>query len=180
MVLPCIYVSDMNPPYGAAWSITMTAQLAKNGGQTSGTVSVVQDTTPEISCASGTATTGALTLTPLLQSNDTDGDGCPDYKELGSNQLQGGLRDPFNPWDYMDASNNGTVGINDIVLVVGQFFKDDNDGSPGLPPYAAGYNPDTDRTPIIGGNPWNLGPPNGQQRINDILLQARQFLHNCA
>ena len=59
-----------------------------------------------------------------------------------------------------------------------QYFKDDNDGNPGQPPYAPGYNPDTDRT-LLGPNPWNLGPPNGQQRTEDILHSVKQYFHDC-
>jgi len=46
------------------------------------------------------------------------------------------------------------------------------------PPYAPGYNPDTDRT-LVGPNAWNLGPPNGLQRINDILHEVHQYFHDC-
>ena len=37
----------------------------------------------------------------------------------------------------------------------------------------------TDRTAITGGNPWNLGPPNGQQRVDDILAAVKQYFHDC-
>jgi hypothetical protein len=189
IVLPCIYVSDMNPPYGAAWSITMTVQLAKNGGQVSGTVAVVQDTTPAISCASGTTTTGSLTLTPLSTAYDNDwqenpprGDGCPDYKELqatAGSQTAGGLRDPFNPYDYFNPTHDGLNRIDDILAVVRQYFHDDTDPPPGLPPYSQDYNPDTDRTPV-GPNVWNLGPPDGTQHVPDILAVLKQYFHDCS
>jgi hypothetical protein len=58
------------------------------------------------------------------------------------------------------------------------YFKDDNDGNPGLPPYTPGYSPNYDRT-YLGPNPWNLGPPNGQQRADDILAVIDQYFHDC-
>ncbi len=41
------------------------------------------------------------------------------------------------------------------------------------------YNPDTDRT-ALGPNAWNLGPPNGLQRVDDILAQVKQYFHDCS
>ena len=112
---------------------------------------------------------------------DTDGDGCTDVREqqtaIGS-QTSGGRRDPQNPWDYFNPTHDGKIRVDDILKVVQQFGKDDTDGNPGLPPYTAGYNPDTDRT-YIGPNLWNLGPPNGLQRVNDILAEVYQFGHDC-
>ena len=66
--------------------------------------------------------------------------------------------------------------VDDILAVVTQYFIDD-------PEFPGGPNPDmksqTDRTAIIGGNAWNLGPPNGQQRVDDILAQVKQYFHDC-
>ena len=33
---------------------------------------------------------------------DTDGDGCTDVQELGTDPAKGGQRDPNNPWDFYD------------------------------------------------------------------------------
>lgn len=118
---------------------------------------------------------------PNSVDTDDDNDGCPDVNELQTavgSELSGGRRSPHNPYDYFDASHNGQVRINDIVMVVNAYFMDDNDASPGLPPYAAGYNPATDRT-RIGPKDWNLGPPNGLQRVDDILNQLHQYYHDC-
>jgi len=110
---------------------------------------------------------------------DTDGDGCGDGREVGSDQMLGGQRDPLNPWDYFNPSQDGKNLVDDVLDVVHQFFEDDDDGNPGLPPYIAGYNPDTDRT-LLGPNAWNLGPPNGQQRVDDILSMVQQFHQDCS
>ena len=114
--------------------------------------------------------------------SDFDDDRCPDWAErltfAGSEGL-GGRRSPKNPNDYFNPSHDGQNRTDDILLVVAQYFKDDNDGNPGLPPYANPlYNPDTDRT-MGGPNSWNLGPPNGLQRIDDILASVKQYFHDC-
>ena len=113
--------------------------------------------------------------------SDQDKDGCPDTAEeqtdLGTEVL-GGRRSPTNPYDYFDASHNGQVRINDVVLVLNAYYHDDNDANPGLPPYAPGYMADRDRT-YVGPNLWNLGPPNGLQRIDDVLHEVHQYFHDC-
>jgi len=115
----------------------------------------------------------------LATGQDYDTDGCSNAAELGQNQLTGGLRDPLNPNDYFNPSHDGKNRVDDILLTVQAYFDDDNDGTPGLPPYAAGYNPDTDRT-LVGPSAWNLGPPNGLQRVDDILNQVKQYFHDCS
>jgi hypothetical protein len=104
---------------------------------------------------------------------DTDGDGCPDLKEqqtaIGS-QTSGGRRDYLNPWDYFNPTHDGQNRVDDILVVAQHFGK--NTGDPG-------YSTDYDRT-SLGPNPWNLGPPNGQIRVNDILAAVYQYHHDCS
>jgi len=117
-----------------------------------------------------------------IPSADTDGDGCPDVKEQQTapgSQVSGGLRDYLNPWDYLNPTHDGLNRVDDILAVVTQYFDDDYDASPGLPPYAPGYDVDTDRT-SLGPNVWNLGPPNGLQRVDDILHAVHQYFHDCS
>lgn len=112
---------------------------------------------------------------------DSDGDGCPNGREIVQGfgaQNSGGNRDSKNPHDYFNPTHDGENRIDDVLAVVGQYFKDDDDGNPGLPPYEPGYNPDTDRT-ALGPNASNLGPPNGQQRLDDILAIIKQYFHDC-
>ncbi len=112
---------------------------------------------------------------------DTDGDGCPDVKEQQTapgSQVSGGLRDYLNPYDYFNPTHDGMNRVDDVLKVVQQYFKDDNDANPGQPPYAPNYNPDTDRT-APGPNAWNLGPPNGLNRVDDILAIVKQYFHDC-
>jgi hypothetical protein len=128
----------------------------------------------------GQATGGSLTP----QYVDTDGDGCSDADEdqtaIGS-QTSGGRRNSQYVWDYFNPSHDRLNRVDDIVLVVQAYFHDDDDGSPGLPPYELGYSPDTDRTNAAGyPNPWNTGLPDGLQRVQDIVHAINQYFHDCA
>jgi hypothetical protein len=40
------------------------------------------------------------------------------------------------------------------------------------------YTQETDRT-LLGPNSWNLGPPDGLQRVDDVLHIVHQFMHDC-
>ena len=78
-----------------ALTISQTVQLDKAGGPASGTLTVTEDFTAPFDCADGTQSTGPVTLTPLAQDHDEDGDGCSDWDELDP----AGGSDPFNPFD---------------------------------------------------------------------------------
>jgi len=107
---------------------------------------------------------------------------CPSPRELVTGrgaQNSGGNRDPLNPNDYFNPTHDGQNRIDDVPLAVQAYFKDENDGNPGMAPYAADYNPDKDRT-LVGPNVWNLGRPDGLQRIDDILNAVKQYFHDCA
>jgi hypothetical protein len=101
---------------------------------------------------------------------DFDLDGCPDRSEISNTPTSGGLRDPFNRWDYFNPQKDGQNRVADILAVVNKFFID-------YP--AAGYTTQTDRTAVAGSNAWNAGPPNGQHRVDDILAEVKQFFHDC-
>jgi hypothetical protein len=104
---------------------------------------------------------------------DSDGDGCSDPDEqqnLRNSETSGGRRDEANPHDYFNPSHDGENRVDDILLVIDQYFIDS--GNPN-------YNPDTDRT-LVGPLAWNLGPPNGLQRVDDILNQVKQYFHDCS
>jgi len=104
---------------------------------------------------------------------DTDGDGCPDARELVTGpgaQNSGGNRDPRNGNDYFNPTHDGENRVDDILAVVDQYHVDQ--GEPG-------YTQDTDRT-LIGPNAWNLGAPDGLQRVDDILHIVKQYAHDCA
>jgi len=161
-------------------SVTTISQKAfADGQQNTGTFQIFAYTNPNCTLPAAIGlTTNDLTSTQRLASLDTDGDGCPDARELNINQATGGFRDPFNHYDYFNPSGDKQNRVDDILDVVGQYHMDDNDGNPGLPPYVSGYDPETDRTPL-GSDAWSLGKPNGQQRVDDILASVKQYHHDC-
>jgi hypothetical protein len=104
-----------------------------------------------------------------LAGADTDGDGCSDAREGGSNERAGGLRDELNPWDFFDPTGDSKHRVDDIIAVLGAYLVDEG---------AAGYSQSTDRT-MLGPNTWNLGPPNGLVRVDDIVSALRLYFHDC-
>lgn len=173
-IIPCLYFDTLSPP--TALRITLSATLSKAGTSVSGTVAVLQNSTssaPVIYCADGSTTTSPLTLTPLPQTHDEDLDGCPDWAELGPDQTAGGLRDPFNMWDYFNPANTGIVLSGDITLEVNHYGHTDSEGPPN---YGTKY----DRGGVIAGaNKWNLQPPDGIILSADITAAVDSYGHAC-
>ena len=125
-------------------------------------------------------------VTPQGYPADNDGDTCPDAREqqtAAGSELSGGRRNFLKPWDYFNPTHDGLNRIDDILAVLNKGFIDDDDANPGQPPYEPGYTPDTDRSafgPDFGPNVWNLGPPNGQHRIDDVLNMVKHYFHDCS
>ncbi|MCH7580261.1 MAG: S8 family serine peptidase, partial [Chloroflexi bacterium] len=86
----------------------------------------------------------------LLDDNaDFDGDGCTNGTEFGSDEGDGGLRNPLDPWDHYDVSvpQDGVIDLpNDILGVILHFAPG------GDPPYDVQF----DRGPAAGPNAWNM------------------------
>lgn len=113
--------------------------------------------------------------------DDFDGDGCADTVELQTDpnsELSGGLRDPKNPWDYFNPTQDGQNRVDDILAVVNNYFLDVNDPKA----YATvGHLYDRTSIPDVTTHwPWRLGPPNGQIRVDDILHAVNSYFHDCA
>ena len=110
---------------------------------------------------------------------DSDGDGCSDKRENGTDPGRGGLRDPGNRWDYYDVTSDaqgnfapdGVIDLpNDILGVILHFAPG------GYPPADEFY----DRAPSVGPNHWNRNSADGVIDLpNDILGVVLQFHHNC-
>jgi len=102
--------------------------------------------------------------------DDTDRDGCVDEKELRSILNQGGLRDPWNPYDWYDINHDGAVTAGVDVLQVAQSF--------GVP---ANYSPRKDRGAVnYGPFAWNKsGPNNNINSGGDVLGVSQQFSSPC-
>jgi hypothetical protein len=97
---------------------------------------------------------------------DSDGDLCRDWTELYAGPLQGGHRDPLNPWDFFDPNRSGRVDAVDIGLVRRAVLT------------VSGYVAARDRT-IVGPEIWDLGPPDGVINAVDVVAVKAQFGHGC-
>ncbi len=127
---------------------------------------------------------GTVTDTTTWVTQDTDKDGCTDGRELGPIHLFAGQRDPTNFWDFFDtpASNNvrdHKVTQDDYNRVAARYGTS---GDPTIDPLSqpppTGYHPAFDRT-SIGPNAWNLGPPNGQITVADMIAVQNQMNDDC-
>jgi hypothetical protein len=109
-------------------------------------------------------------------------DGCTTAQELGTNQVAGGLRDPFNWWDFFDPSLDGSIAGTDFFAVLGRFGSS---GDPTIdptstPPAAPAYHPRFDRgAGISGASGWNTNPANGSVAGTDFFTILGQFGHAC-
>ncbi len=115
------------------------------------------------------------------QDSDNDNDGCSDAREAGMDEKLGGRRDAKNAHDYLNPSHDGRNRIDDVLLVVQQYFVDQYLPSPpGQPPTVnPAYRADTDRT-LLGPNAWNTGPGDGFQRSDDVRMMLQQYAHDCS
>ncbi len=102
--------------------------------------------------------------------DDFDGDRCTNVTELGPDPMGGGMRDPQDPWDYFNPSGDGRNRTDDILAVINHYFVSDS---------APGYSTAFDRGGFHGPNAWDLRPPDGQVRIDDILAAVRSYLQDC-
>jgi len=104
--------------------------------------------------------------------SDSDADGCTDGQELGPSPTSGGRRDPLNPWDYFNPTQDGRNRSDDITAVVQKYGHDE-----GL---YADYDVRYDRTELVGGNAWQFGPPEGVIRSFELTAAVRSYGHDCA
>ncbi len=110
---------------------------------------------------------------------DTDGDGCSDVTENGSDPALGGNRDWLNPWDFYDVAGPGGVPVPDGIIDLANDIMGviNHAGAAPGPPYDVQY----DRGRATGPS-WNdTAPPDGViDFANDILGVIGQFNHSCA
>jgi hypothetical protein len=179
LLLTCVPFSP-----SAYVQLSQAANLQKTGGHASGTSILAVDTAVPFDCAPGpgtTTTTGPLTLTPLAENHNEDSaaavaalgvaDSCSDYEELGATASQGGLRDPFNPYDFYDVNGDKFISLPADILAVAAAF-----GGSGGP----NYHPSKDRGSTIGPNSWNKNGPDGYINVPDDITGVQlQFGHSC-
>jgi hypothetical protein len=129
---------------------------------------------------------------------DSDGDGCSDQEELGSNPALGGQRDPQNRWDFYDVPvpslyQSGGAGVRDKAIgmttdmvALLTYVGSKNTGSD------ARYNVDLDGDGVQDGidydrrpsaypsQLWRSGPPDGAIGITtDVVAMTKQAGHSC-
>ncbi len=121
------------------------------------------------------------------QTGDSDGDGCTDFAEHGSDPVAGGLRDHESYWDFFDTPNaqntrDRRVTVGDIGGVVARFGATGEAGGDPLAdaPPAPAYHSAFDRGGQAGPHPWDLAPADGGIAANDISAVVAQFGHSCA
>jgi hypothetical protein len=182
LVSPCI--TDFTPGTNLQVNVTLAADKVLMNNDT-GTINVVLDTVhnaiegdaddcddPSGTDAFESKTYDSTTGEPVIEKDDdTDRDGCVDEKELRSILNAGGLRDPWNPFDWYDINHDGAVTIPVDILQVAQAVGPTN------PLYLARK----DRGGLnYGPFAWNKSGPNGSVTIpDDVLGVAQQFSSAC-
>ena len=126
---------------------------------------------------------------------DTDGDGCGEAKERGSNHVAGGQRDPLNPNDFYDVPSpalrinpagmrDGGIGITTDIVALLKYA--------GLTSTSADYAADHDANGVADGlqydrspsttmgMPWRSGAPDGGIGITtDVVAMLAQVGNTC-
>jgi hypothetical protein len=128
------------------------------------------------------------TLTHLAASSDLDGDSCEDNKELATNQVAGGLRDPMNKWDFFDPNKSGGNDVDDIFFLAARFAltvghpmytQNADRNSPPRAFDADGVDDPDNAYDGPGPSAWNLRGPNGAIDVDDIFTSTASFANVC-
>ena len=102
---------------------------------------------------------------------DTDGDGCTNEQEKGSDPVSGGKRHPGNWWDFYEVTGNNSIDLTDTLFVI-TFFGREEDGSPGMH-LISRLGPATFPPAFV------VEMDTGAD-LSHALLSLRQFGHTCA
>lgn len=128
---------------------------------------------------------------------DTDRDTCSDSRELSDAASTGGLRDPFNHWDFrtvptgLPPTRDRSVVTNDVTATVARFGATDAGGSALVNRYShpvttpisndGAYYPAFDTAGGLIGSvgPRNLKGPDGAIAVADVAAIVSQFGNTC-
>jgi hypothetical protein len=110
-------------------------------------------------------------------SEDYDGDGCRNGRELESDWGTGGMRNPLNPWDYYDVlgpggslQRDGVIDLSNDILGVVLHYSPSGYADPVLERF------DREPDPGIGYGHWDRNGPDGVIDLaNDILGVLLQY-----
>lgn len=172
LLLACIDLLGPNLSYsGTAWNVVI---LCVNTGPTAFTLVETTGSTAKTAVKIGSTNqpihthdvTGTCTADP-----DSDGDGCGDVEEVGSNRLFGGDRDPLDPWDFFDVSGDQSIDLTDALLIKQKF---------GLGPGDPGYDAQYDRWIPDMAKPWRTASASDGIDLTDILINLQSFGHDCS
>ena len=154
--------SDAAASYDFGWSVAVSGDTAVVGASDDD---------------AGGVSAGAAYVFQNLLPVDTDGDGCSNQREKGSDETQGGLRNPLNEWDFYDVAGLSGATPDGVIDLLFDILGVINHYSPtGAPPYDVHY----DRGPSAGPNAWNMTAPDGViDLLNDILGVIGQHGHDC-
>ncbi len=184
----------------ATSTVTATRTSTPAGTATPAPSGTATATPTATSTAAAATATPTATIPPTL---DSDGDGCPDVRELGADWHTGGQRDPHDPWDFYDVptpvllpnSQGGTrshaVTLADVIAVLayvgttesspntanssGAMYGSDlnNNGVPDGQEYDRAASADSSQ-------PWRSGPPRGFVNIGSAIVGLAQVGTDCS
>ena len=133
---------------------------------------------------------------------DSDGDGCPDVREVGPDWHTGGERSPTDPWDFFDVPTPAllpslttgirtkTVTLGDVIAVlayIGTSSANPSSANANGATYGSDLNhngmqdgAEYDRSAgSLSNQPWRSGAPNGSVSLADALVALEQVGTNC-
>jgi parallel beta-helix repeat protein len=111
---------------------------------------------------------------PLPVAVDTDGDGCTDAAEGGTEPRSGGDRDPNDGWDFFDVTGDRSIDLADALAILERFGANLGD---------ADYDPALDRYAPDPSKPWRTAAATGTHvgiDLGDALLNLQSFGHDCS
>jgi len=185
LVLGSACITDFTPGTNLQVNVTLTTDKVLLGTDP-GTIRVVLDTIhdniegnlDDCNDPAGTDVFTSTTYDSVLVEpgndgvdDDTDRDGCLDERELRPVLNQGGIRDPWNPYDWYDINHDGAVSVTLDLL---QIALANGAGNPN-------YLSRKDRGVLnYGPFGWNKSAPNGNIDItSDVLGAAQQVSQPC-
>jgi hypothetical protein len=158
----------------ATHSATSTATKTPTATPTPTTTPTATMTPTSTATPTPTATSTATPTATPDPTLDSDGDGCPDARELGTDPVFGGDRDPFDPWDFYDVTGDSAIDLADALLILDHFGHGPNsDPTDNL---LDRYAPDPSK-------PYRTAEALGDDvgvDLQDALLNLQSFGHKCS